>query len=127
MTNVWIFTTSTGAAYNATQTNPDIRDGDVLIVPSEGVAGIMFKAWPIALTTQHGHFQQFAVPPADVSDIQDIHLDGIECAERYMSDLTSHNFVENGRSVTKTIKILDRDALAQGGTFRVLSPIERDY
>lgn len=129
MTNVWIFTSRTDAAYDETQVNSDIKDGDVLIVPDQGVVGIMFKAWPTALTSENGHFHTFEYESDEArdSDIEDIHLNGIETAERYMSDYTGYNFVENGRSVQKTVKVMNHDALAQGGQFRVLSPISRDY
>jgi hypothetical protein len=42
-------------AYDASQTNDDIRDGDVLLVPSEGNVAILVQAWPtIALLTAEG-------------------------------------------------------------------------
>jgi hypothetical protein len=47
---------STGEAYNASQTHDEIRDGDVLSVPSEGVVGIMVEAWPTAISEEHGEF-----------------------------------------------------------------------
>jgi len=40
---------STGEAYDLTQWNDEICDGDVLSVPAEGVVGVMFKAWPTNL------------------------------------------------------------------------------
>lgn len=40
-----IFATS-GDAYNSSQTDEDIRDGDVLLVPSEGRAAVLVQAWP---------------------------------------------------------------------------------
>lgn len=47
---------STEEAYGATQTRNDIRDGDVLSVPAEQVAGFLYEAWPAAVTTQRGDF-----------------------------------------------------------------------
>lgn len=47
---------STGAAYDASQTSEEISDGDVLVVESERVVGIMVEAWPIAVTRQSGEF-----------------------------------------------------------------------
>jgi hypothetical protein len=47
---------STGEAYDATQTDDSINDGDVLLIPSENVAGFLFKAWPVAITPEHGAF-----------------------------------------------------------------------
>lgn len=45
---------STGEAYDDTQTRDDIRDGDVLLIPSEGVVGFLNAAWPVAVTEAHG-------------------------------------------------------------------------
>jgi len=63
--NVWYFD-DTGEAYNATQTDDRIRNGDVLVVPSERVAGILVEAWPTAVTEAHGHFHRFFKPRPDV-------------------------------------------------------------
>lgn len=49
---------STSEAYNASQTDDNIKDGDVLSVPSEGVHGVLVKAWPVAATAEHGAFHQ---------------------------------------------------------------------
>lgn len=54
---------STGRAYDASQTSREIRDGDVLVVLSEGVVGIMVEAWPVAVTEKSGEFH---VKTADV-------------------------------------------------------------
>jgi hypothetical protein len=47
---------STGEAYDASQCDDAIRDGDLLHVPSEGVVGILCGAWPVAVTAAHGAF-----------------------------------------------------------------------
>lgn len=47
---------TTAYAYDETQTNDDIRDGDVVIALHEGVVGILDQAWPFAITTEHGEF-----------------------------------------------------------------------
>lgn len=47
---------STGEAYNASQTHDEIHDGDVLSVPSERVVGVMLSAWPTAVGEEHGEF-----------------------------------------------------------------------
>jgi hypothetical protein len=52
---------STGEAYNTSQWDSKITDGDVLFVPSEGVFGFLFEAWPIAVTVAHGEFHGPAV------------------------------------------------------------------
>ncbi|ULD38929.1 hypothetical protein [Rhodococcus qingshengii] len=62
--NVWVFD-STDGAYNTTQTDDDIRDGDILLVPSENVAGFLNKAWPTAVTEDAGAFHHF---PAGIPD-----------------------------------------------------------
>jgi hypothetical protein len=36
-------------AYDASQCDDGIRDGDVLVVPAEGVIGILVQAWPTAV------------------------------------------------------------------------------
>lgn len=38
-----------GLAYDFTQCDDRIHDGDVLIVPSEGIVGFLAAAWPIAI------------------------------------------------------------------------------
>jgi hypothetical protein len=42
---------STGDAYDASQCDENAHDGDILAIPDEGVWGILFKAWPVAVTT----------------------------------------------------------------------------
>lgn len=47
------FFESTGKAYNACQCSDEIKTGDILFIPSEGVVGIA-DAWPVAVTANHG-------------------------------------------------------------------------
>jgi hypothetical protein len=47
---------TTGEAYDASQTDDRIRDGDILHVPTEDVVGILLEAWPVAITEKHGEF-----------------------------------------------------------------------
>lgn len=48
-----------GTAYNASQTDDNIRDGDVLLVPSEGNAAVLVQAWPTtAFGTDPGAFHR---------------------------------------------------------------------
>lgn len=54
----WVFDT-TGGAYNTTQVDDNIKDGDVLLVPSEKVAGFLDKAWPTAVTEESGDFHRY--------------------------------------------------------------------
>src|SRR5262245_2876928 len=55
------FFTSTGTAYDYSQTNEGIEDGDILVCPSEGAIAIMCGAWPVAITQAHRgrHFHVF--------------------------------------------------------------------
>lgn len=48
----------TTSGYKFTQTHDCVRDGDILIVPSERVAGVMVGARPIASTHDCGKFHQ---------------------------------------------------------------------
>ena len=51
---------STSEAYDATQWNDEINDGDVLLVPSEHVAGVLVRAWPVAVFGGPGAFHVLA-------------------------------------------------------------------
>jgi len=44
---------STGEAYDATQCDSDIENGDVLVIAAEGVVGIA-DTWPFAVTENFG-------------------------------------------------------------------------
>ncbi len=56
--NVHYFEDGSEDAYDQTQYRDDIDDGDVLVVPGEGVVGFLNKAWPIAVTQQSGEFHR---------------------------------------------------------------------
>jgi len=45
---------STGDAYDACQYDDNIKNGDVLLIPSEGVVGIA-GTWPVAVTIENGN------------------------------------------------------------------------
>lgn len=47
---------STGEAYDSSQTHSTIIDGDILSVPSERVVGVLVEAWPIAVGENSGEF-----------------------------------------------------------------------
>lgn len=47
----------TGEAYDAVQTMDEINDGDILLIPDEGVVGIAWT-WPIAITKECGELHQ---------------------------------------------------------------------
>jgi len=68
---------STGDAYDACQcgfhpeTGEDIRTGDTLYIPSEGVIGVA-DTWPFAVTANHGALHQLAEnAPAEYLDMAD--------------------------------------------------------
>ena len=43
---------STGSAYDASQCRDEIEDGDILLVPNEGAAAILVRAWPVAVSQE---------------------------------------------------------------------------
>ena len=43
-------------AYGASQCRDDIRDGDVLVIESEPIIGILVEMWPSAVTAETGEF-----------------------------------------------------------------------
>lgn len=94
--NEWEFE-STGEAYDASQTRDEIKDGDLLIVKSEGVYGFLNKAWPIAVVGGPGEFHTFADnDSADVARAQ--YAESIQAAtERAMFDAQER---ECGMSIT---------------------------
>jgi hypothetical protein len=57
---------STSDAYDASQTDESISNGDVLVVESERVVGVLVDAWPVAVTPERGAFHTFA-PDVDVA------------------------------------------------------------
>ena len=57
MVNVHFFYSS-GDAYDATQCNEEIKNGDVFVIPSEKVIGVA-DTWPIAVTKEYGKFHTF--------------------------------------------------------------------
>lgn len=44
---------STQEAYDACQCDESIKDGDILLIPSEGVVGLA-GTWPVAVTVKYG-------------------------------------------------------------------------
>jgi hypothetical protein len=67
---------STGEAYDASQCDDNIKNGDVLIIPSERVAGVLVEAWPVAVTAECGHFHRFN-DDADVSRFPSVRGDKV--------------------------------------------------
>ncbi|KZM75782.1 hypothetical protein [Nocardia terpenica] len=68
MSNVHVFG-STGEAYDHSQFREDIKSGDILLVPSEGVAGWLEQAWPIAATDQVGEFHTMTEGESIAADV----------------------------------------------------------
>lgn len=60
---------STKDAYDQSQTSGNVKDGDVLHVPSEGVTGVMVGAWPTAVTENSGEFHGGLVDGYDWNDL----------------------------------------------------------
>jgi len=54
---------NTSEAYERTQTDETISDGDLLVVVSENVVGYLLEAWPVAVTEEAGCFHR--VVPGD--------------------------------------------------------------
>lgn len=62
---------TTGEAYDASQAGYwrfaggqdyqiEVADGDLMVVPSEGVYGFLYQAWPVAASTKTGHFHSLS-------------------------------------------------------------------
>jgi hypothetical protein len=51
-----------GHAYDRSQTDDEIKNGDVFHIPEEGITGYMHKAWPMAVTQNKGAFHGLAEP-----------------------------------------------------------------
>ncbi|WP_293000008.1 hypothetical protein [Nevskia sp.] len=56
--NTFLFSDTT-EAYDSTQCDDRIKDGDVLVIADEGVVGIC-HTWPIAVTAESGSLHQIA-------------------------------------------------------------------
>ncbi len=54
-------------AYAETQTNPDIKDGDILDL-GYGNVGILVKAWPVVVAGQIEGFHQISPTHSDVDE-----------------------------------------------------------
>jgi hypothetical protein len=53
--NIHHFDSSSGS-YARTQTDENVKDGDVFHIPSEQITGYMHSAWPVAVTENKGQF-----------------------------------------------------------------------
>ncbi|MFG2404232.1 hypothetical protein ACGFR8_07810 [Streptomyces brevispora] len=57
----------TRQAYDASQ-GDGMRDGDVLVIESEGVVGFLTGAWPVAITAEHGELHALTISAREVED-----------------------------------------------------------
>lgn len=48
-------------SYDRTQTDDDISMGDVIVIPTENIAAVLYQAWPIAVTPNYGEFHTLSV------------------------------------------------------------------
>lgn len=69
---------SSGDAYDACQCDPQVKKGDLLYIPSEGVVGIA-GTWPLAVTHRNGkihhpadHYFQSTEPGFSVGEIMEV-------------------------------------------------------
>ena len=53
---------STGAAYDACQTDEAVKNGDILVIESEGVVGVAYT-WPFAVTWRTGELHKVGTGP----------------------------------------------------------------
>lgn len=49
MSDIQIHVIDPESAYAQTQTDDEIKDGDVLVIPSLGIVGFLYLAWPTAI------------------------------------------------------------------------------
>lgn len=91
--------TSSGEAYDASQCRNDIRDGDVLSVPSERVVGILIEAWPTAISENPGAFH---AAPADLD------FGAVRAASAYPSTTRAKDY---STSFEAAVEELDRICL----------------
>lgn len=57
---------TTKEAYDDSQTNDLIEDGDVLVIEPEGVVAVLDRAWPAAVTVAHGEMHYWNIPGWEV-------------------------------------------------------------
>jgi hypothetical protein len=64
---------STGDAYDATQCDDKIADGDTLVVLRERVVGVA-DTWPIAITGEHGNLHRIKAGSSDTQFLESANL-----------------------------------------------------
>jgi hypothetical protein len=65
------FTTNSGRAYDLTQTDRRFKHGDVLVIPSEGVVGVLNHAWPTAVTVESGSLDRLVEGASPIVLLED--------------------------------------------------------
>lgn len=105
---VHIITSDSGQAYDLTQTSDDIRDGDVLIVPNEGIVAILYQAWPLALTSENGRLHSLRDSGWNLGNYEE----SVILAESYIRS-TPYFATEKGQRVRKQMDTLDEDVLRE--------------
>ncbi|MGF0176700.1 hypothetical protein ACQF36_41480 [Streptomyces sp. Marseille-Q5077] len=76
---------STGIAYNHTQSCDGLRDGDVLVIKAEQVVGILVGAYPAAITKTNGDLHTLTAPAREVEG--GAYAASAEAAEQVARDL----------------------------------------
>ncbi|MFI5783952.1 hypothetical protein [Nocardia sp. NPDC051570] len=87
--------TSTGEAYDHTQWRLDIKNGDILLVPSERIAGWREGAWPVAATDEAGQFHRLKDRVSSEATADDARLLGMahqarEALRDYLDEDQAH-------------------------------------
>lgn len=77
---------STGEAYDATQTEDAIKDGDLLLIPSERVVGIA-DTWPVAVTVEFGKLHTI--------------VDGATLAEHFADNRACRDAIEKAKQLAR--------------------------
>jgi hypothetical protein len=90
---------TTGDAYNASQTDSLIANGDVLVALDEHVIGVLMQAWPVAITGVFGDFHTMPTPGAAITQMIDAEgsagiafADGVIEAIAVARSLTRNNY-----------------------------------
>ncbi|WP_353645735.1 hypothetical protein [Mesorhizobium sp. WSM2239] len=75
------FYDSTGEAYDTVQCSANVKNGDILIIPSEKVVGLA-DTWPVAITKEAGHLHTLA----DGNFFTYVHQYGEKAGQRVFTD-----------------------------------------
>lgn len=97
-------------AYDATQTGQwyddgtdsyvEVKDGDILVIPTEGVVGLC-TTWPVAVTQNSGKLHAMKseyATPEDIAEVTKLPLEAVQAAFRKAQEL-GFETVNNSRSL----------------------------